>query len=285
VTAAQFVGLALQASIFLLVFALGLNASLDDVLYLLRRPALLARAILSMNVVMLAFVLAIIELFGLPPAVRIALVALAVSPVPPILPSKQVKAGGPHDYSIGLLVAIAIISVVLVPATIEFIGRGFGVDVHMPARRVAPIVLTSILVPLLAGVGVARIAPALAGRAARPISQGAMLLLVIAVLPALFAATPALAALIGNGVVACLFAFALVGLAVGHLLGGPDPDDRTALALATSSRHPAIAIAIARINFPDEQAVMGIVLYFTIVSAIVALPYVKWRTKLHAGLV
>jgi BASS family bile acid:Na+ symporter len=285
VTAAQFIGLAVQASIFLLVFALGLNAKLDDVLFLLRRPGLLLRALVSMNVVMLAFALGVIAIFAPPPAVRIALVALAVSPVPPILPSKQAKAGAAHNYSIGLLVAVAIVSVVLVPATIEFIGRSYGVDVHMPAGRVASIVMVSILVPLLAGIGVGHMAPAPAARFAQPISTIAMVLLLIAIVPILFTATPALIALIGSGVLLCLIAFALVGLAVGHLLGGPADDDRTALALATSARHPGMAIAIARINFPEEQAVMGVVLSYLIVSAIVALPYITRRTRRHGRLV
>jgi BASS family bile acid:Na+ symporter len=40
-------------------------------------------------------------------------------------------------------------------------------------------------------------------------------------------------------------AVAAIGLAIGHWLGGPNPDDRTVLALSTASRHPAIALAAA----------------------------------------
>jgi hypothetical protein len=38
---------------------------------------------------------------------------------------------------------------------------------------------------------------------------------------------------------------AVFGPIVGHALGGPDPDNRTVLALSTTSRHPAIALASA----------------------------------------
>lgn len=40
-----------------------------------------------------------------------------------------------------------------------------------------------------------------------------------------------------------LFTFA--ALATGHLLGGPEEDDRTLLAFAAVSRHPGIAIVVA----------------------------------------
>jgi predicted Na+-dependent transporter len=44
-TAAQWLGLAIRASIMLTVLGLGLTATPQDATYLLRRPKLLARAI------------------------------------------------------------------------------------------------------------------------------------------------------------------------------------------------------------------------------------------------
>src|SRR5215470_11000596 len=97
--------LAIMASVFLLVFAIGLKATLRDFNYLFRHPGLLARSLLSMNGVMLLFAIAVAALFNIHPAIKIALVTLAVSPVPPILPTKQEKAGGSESYAIGLLSA------------------------------------------------------------------------------------------------------------------------------------------------------------------------------------
>jgi len=51
-SAAQWPGLVVQASIILTVLGLGLTASWQDAVYLLRRPRLLLRALLSMNIVM-----------------------------------------------------------------------------------------------------------------------------------------------------------------------------------------------------------------------------------------
>jgi BASS family bile acid:Na+ symporter len=280
--ATELIGLAIKASMFLIVFALGLRATVEQMTFLFRNPGLLSKAILSMNVVMLAIAIALALWIDPPPAVKIAMIALALSPVPPILPGKQLKSGGSADYTIGLLVDVAIVAIVLVPLAIELLGRGFGITMHVPAAKVATIVFVSIVIPLALGVLVRRFAPAFAERIAHPVSLLAMIVLVVAVVPVLVVATPQLKPLIGNGVLICLVAFSVIGLAVGHFFGGPDPDNRTVLALATGARHPAIPLAIAGINFPDEKAVMVVVLYHLIIATIVAVPYVKWRTREHA---
>jgi bile acid:Na+ symporter, BASS family len=223
-------------------------------------------------------------LFNLHPAIKIALVALAISPVPPVLPGKQEKAGGSASYTIGLLVATALVSIVLVPLAISLLGSSFNIDMHEPASAIASVVLISIIVPLVAGVIIRHFAPDLASRIERPISRFATLLLIVAVVPVLFIAWPAIWALVGNGIVIMLVLFTLGGVGIGHLLGGPNPDDRTVLALATGTRHPGVALAIASLNFPEEKAVMAVVLCHLVIGAIVSIPYVRWRTRVHAAL-
>ncbi|MGH7358585.1 MAG: hypothetical protein ACREJR_07215, partial [Candidatus Rokuibacteriota bacterium] len=68
-----------------------------------------------------------------------------------------------------------------------------------------------------------------------------------------------------------------------HWLGGPDPDDRTALAIASSIRHPGVALTIARLNFPEEPLAPAAVLLFLLVSVIATLPYGAWRRHVHVG--
>src|SRR5690606_41821850 len=62
--------------------------------------------------------------------------------------------------------------------------------------------------------------------------------------PVLIRVWPLLIEMIGNGTLAVLALFTLVGVAVGHLLGGPDPNNRTVLALASGTRHPGVALAV-----------------------------------------
>jgi BASS family bile acid:Na+ symporter len=68
-----------------------------------------------MDVILPLVAIGLVTAFELRPAVKIALVALSVSPVPPILPNKAMRAGGQANYTIGLLTAMALVSMVAVP--------------------------------------------------------------------------------------------------------------------------------------------------------------------------
>jgi BASS family bile acid:Na+ symporter len=283
-TIAQLIQITLIASIFLIVFTLGLDAGWEDAVWLFRRPGLLVRSILSMNVVMVLFAIAMVTVFNVPQAIRIALGALALSPVPPIFPKKMSKSGGTSAYAIGLVVAASLFAVILIPCWLLILGNHYGFEADLGLRRIVPIILISILIPLFLGIAVGRFAPTFAARAVRPISVVATVLLVVGVIPVFFTAASDMWAELGNGVLWILVSFSVVGIIVGHLLGGPDPDDRCVLALATSARHPGIALAIASLNFPEhKKEVMVVVLYHLLVGGIVAVPYIKWRAKLVVG--
>ena len=77
--------------------------------------------------------------------------------------------------------------------------------------------------------------------------------------------------------------FTLAALGVGHLMGGPDPNDRTALAVTCATRHVGVAMVIAAAT-PGPRTVVLIVAY-TLASALVIVPYMKWRGRVPtAGL-
>src|SRR5256885_11885732 len=227
--------LAVKISIALSVFALGLEAIFADAVYLFRRPRQLARAFLSMNVVMPLLALLLVLNFNLDPAVKIALVALSVSPVPPVFPKSALKAGGKENYTVGLLVAVSVLAIAVVPLAMKIFESIGGVPLSMPARSVANMVFSTILAPLLAGIAVRALAASFAERVARPISISASVLLVLGVLPVLFFATRTVLSLIGNGTLLSLTAFAVVGLIAGYWLGGPEPTKRRGLFFATAS--------------------------------------------------
>src|SRR5262245_30464295 len=276
---AALVGLTVRASIVLIVFSLGLRATHEDALYLFRRPRQLVRSLLSMNIVMPLVAAGIAIAFDLGLAVEATLIALAVSPVPPILPQKELKAGGRASYAVGLLVAEALLAIIFVPLAIEVIGWVFARETYMPASAVASLVAITVLLPLSAGIIVERLAPALAERMAGPIARGATVLLAVVAVLLVVKAWPAAMALIGNGRVLAIATFVVIGLGVGHWLGGPDPTDRTVLALSTATRHPGIALAIAARNFPRDDLVTGAALLYLIVSLILSFLYLRWTRR------
>jgi bile acid:Na+ symporter, BASS family len=279
---AVLIPLLLKTSIALTVIALGLRATVGEATSLFRDPPRFARSVLAMVVLMPLFAIAVALLFDLHPAVKIALVALAVSPVPPLVPKKVLKAGGDSAYMVGLLVASAVVAIVTIPGAMELLQRIFAVPLAMPARAIAVLVLTTVLAPLAVGLAIRHFAPTLAQRAVKPVALVATVMLVAGVLPILFKALPEAVSLVGNGTLLAIAAFVSLGLAAGHLLGGPRPDDRSVLAVATASRHPGVAIAIAHVNFPDQRLVVAAVVLYLLVGAVLSAVYLRWHQR-HAG--
>ncbi len=282
-TVAAFLGLTVKLSIVLTVLALGLRTTPAEAVSLFRQPGLFLRSLVSMNIVMPLIAVALALSFDLHPAVKLALIVVSISPVPPILPRKQLKAGGSSSYTLGLLVASCALAIFIIPVSVTFIGKIFGRIADVSSASIAAIVFTTVLAPLSVGMFLRRIAPGFAGRIQKPTGIAAMGLLVLAVLPMLFSAFPAIVSLVGNGTLVAIIAFVVAGLVTGHLLGGPESDNRGVLALATSARHPGVAISIAHISNPEIKLATAAVILYLLVSAILAKPYLTWwhgnRTK------
>jgi bile acid:Na+ symporter, BASS family len=281
-TLADYIRLGIQLSIVLMVLGLGMTAKPRDAAHLVRRPALLVRSLLAMLVIMPLFVMALDQTLTLLHPIAIALICLAVSPVPPVLPNKAIKAGGDTSYAIGLLATAAVLSIVFVPAAVGLLGAIYGADVGIPIGTIALVIAVSVLLPLAVGLIIGHVAPAVSARLAKPISMAGTLLLLLCLVPVFITAWPAIELLVGNGTIAAFAAFVVVGLAVGHLLGGPHPADRTVLALCTATRHPGIAIAIAAANFPESPVTPAVLLYL-LVAIVLSIPYVAWSKRRAAG--
>ncbi len=72
-----------------------------------------------------------------------------------------------------------------------------------------------------------------------------------------------------------LTAFTAVALAIGHLLGWVAVEDRTALAIACSTRHLGIAVLVAA-SVPGPRTAVVVAVYILTATAI-SIPYLKWR--------
>ena len=275
VAKAAFILPIVKVSLALAVLAIGLRSSEGDALWLVRHPGLLARSILSMNVIVPLVALAVTQALGVQPAVKVALVAASISPVPPILPNQTGKAGGESAYAIGLLTVVSLVAIVLVPISVGALAALLGASAHLAAGPVAILMGETVLVPLGVGLVLRQLTPTFAGRLATPVNVVAMVVLVAAFLLILFGAWPAMRSLIGNRALVAVLIVTALALFVGHELGGPVDANRPVLALASALRHPAVAIAVGLAAFPSSKLVAPAVLLQFVVAAIAASPYVR----------
>lgn len=275
---AQLIPIILTASLAGLVLAVGLGADRGDILYVFRRPVLMVKAILAVNVVVPIAAAVMISLFPLPLVVKAGIMLMAVSPVPPLVPAKELKVGGGKAYSDGLYIALVVASVVIVPLTVALLGRVYGHQVAVPAWAVARSVALTVLLPLGVGLGIKRLAPAFATRIAGLVEKAAMVMIVVAFIPLLIAVWPHIVALIGDGMLVAMFLVSLVALLGGHLLGGPTLGHRGALAVASAVRHPGLAMMYANAITTDKR-VTAAILAFMLVGLAAGAPYQMWLKR------
>ncbi len=268
----------IQASIVLVVFAIGLETTWPEAIFLFRQPALLIKSLAARNVAMPLVAILLAKVFPMHPAVKGAIVLLSVTPIPPVLPNALLKAGGRASYASGLLVSHSVLAIVLVPLTVEVMNLVFGTQAHFGPLPVAKAIVSAILLPLGAGIALRHVLQQSRPRLARSIGMAGTILLLVAILPLLLVAWQALQVVSGKGALLSMALFVIAGLAAGHALGGPKQSDRTALALATASRHPGLAIAIAAANFPAQAKLgAGAIIIYLLLSQVLFIPYKRWR--------
>lgn len=272
------VNLLLQGSLLLLVFTVGLQGRFDDLLFELRQPRLFLSGIVAVNVIVPLVAIAMVYLFPIAPVTRAGLLAMAIAPLAPFLPGKMLKTGAGHEFAVGLYATLIVAAIVIVPASVWAIGRFTSVDVGLPVGDLAFFILTTVLLPLLAGMLVATLWPAIAPRLARIGAIAAYIVIVPIVILLLVRSGGEIATLVGDGTVAAIAVTVIVGMVAGHALGGSVPATRLAMAQAAATRHPGIAAMIIQANHIDKRAVLAVIL-FLLVSLFLSILYAKWITS------
>jgi bile acid:Na+ symporter, BASS family len=259
-------------------FGIGLASSPRDIAPVLRQPGRLLKAVVAVNLVTPLAGAALIALFPVSPASQAAIMLMAVSPVPPFVPEKAMKVGAHRAYALALYVTLVVLAVVIVPVTVSILARLYGRAVSISPTAMAGRLGLGVLLPLAIGMALHAKFPGLAERAAPVLTRIATGLVVIAVLPIVVMLLPKLAALTGDGTVAAAILMVVAALVAGHLLGGPDPQDRATLAITAAMRHPGIAMMIVTANAAGKLVSLTIVLVL-LAGLIAVAPYPMWLKR------
>lgn len=268
--------LAVKIAVAAIILAIGMSSALSDLNYIWFRQKLLLRSLLALYVVVPLVALAIVELFPIAPSVKAALLVLAVSAGAPLLP-RRISGIGDGAYIFGLVVTSSLVAIVVVPAWIAVLSPYFQPSASLSPMGVAWIVGRSILLPVAIGLILNCAAPAISERAAAYLLPAGGMVLIGAGGTILALNWDIVLHVHAAGLLA-LLTLMLAALVVGHLLGGPRPDDRTALAVACATRHIGVATLVAT-AFPGVRTLVLVGAY-TLCSAGVSLPYLFWRRRL-----
>ena len=272
----QYITALVAISTILIVLSIGLLTTARDIRYLWARPQQLVWSVLAVDVLVPIVAVAIVRLFYLAPNAVIGLVLLSIAPVAPFAPQRALQRGGRIQFMISISATLTVLSMVTVPLTLAIMARFFAVKLGIPVGQIAAFVALLFLLPAGVGMGIRAVWPRVARALSRLAGLLGWVLISIAFVLIVIQTFPALGSL-GARTFAATTLLVLAALFIGHVIGGPNPEDRTALALLCVTRHPGVGLLVAELNFPDQRVVPVVVAYILIAGAL-AIAYRTSRT-------
>ena len=269
----------LKLSVVALLLAIGMLSTKKEMSYLWQRPKLLLRSLLAMYILVPLAAIIFVSLLPLADDLKLAVFVLAISAGAPLLPKKLMGLGS-DDYVLSLVVTASVLAIFTVPAWSAALGPLFGRQSQLAPLEVAWLISKSFLVPLVCGMIVRHFFPHNAESIADKILIVAGMVLTASAL-VLLATHWQLLVTAGWQALLALSGLTLVSLIIGHLMGGEEPGERTALAVSCATRHLGLAILVAA-AVPGPKTAVFIAAYI-VASAIVAIPYLQWQRRMNVA--
>ena len=269
------------ATIFAVMFDLGLKIAASEYEWAGRHVRSLLKGLFAVLVAVPAMAVVVTEAFGLPRAAMVGIVLMALSPGAPVALRRSLAAGGEASFAPILQIAVAALAIVSMPLSIAALNEYYAGQAVISPRELARQLFFTQFLPLGLGVLARRLLPGLAARAEPGITRVATtLLLILAVL----ALVNTWHVVIGAGPRAalCVVLITLLALAIGHAMGGPHPQTRTAVAISCAVRNPGLALVVATVNNASATVTATVIAYL-VISALTVLPYAFWRRRSAAG--
>ncbi|MCC6714892.1 MAG: bile acid:sodium symporter [Gammaproteobacteria bacterium] len=270
--------LCVVVTVFTVMFALGLGIVHGQVLrWTVQRPGLMTRALFSVLIAVPAIALAVTRVLELPRAAQIGIVLMSIAPGAPVALRRSLGAGGHQAFAPSLQISVVMLAVFSMPLSIALLNHVYAGQASITPGQVARQVFVVQLLPLGLGMTLRHVHEGFAlwlesrlGRVGRFMLLAAVALILIDVWKVTIDA-----GLRGAAAVALTTAGAL---AVGHLLGGPEPATRTAVAIISAARNPGLALLVATLNRAPPE-VTATVLAYLLISGLTIVPYALWRGR------
>jgi BASS family bile acid:Na+ symporter len=265
------------ATLFTIMFDLGLAIEPGEFRWVAQRPGLMLKSLFAVLVAVPALAWLVARAFELPHAAEIGIVLMAISPGAPVALRRSLGAGGHRSFAPALQIAVTVLAVVSMPLWVAALDEYYGATATAAPQHLARQVFVAQLLPLGVGMLVRRFAAGPAAWLEPKLRRlGGILLVVLLVL----ALIDIWQVVVGAGlrVSLAIVIATTCALGAGHLLGGPDPATRTAVAISCAARNPGLALLVATLNAAPPAITAAVLAYFA-VAAFTLIPYVAWRRR------
>jgi BASS family bile acid:Na+ symporter len=267
-------------TLFVLMFDLGIAIVPVEFRWVVQRPALLARALFCVLIAVPALVFVVAHAFGVPRTAQIGMMLMAIAPGAPVALRRSLDAGAHRAFAPALQILLALLAIVSMPLWIAGLNHVYAGAASIDPRDLARQVFFAQLLPLGLGVAARRLLPVLSMRVEPGLAKvGSALLTLLLVLALVDVYQTVIDA--GLRVGTAIVVATLLALAVGHLMGGPEPTTRTSTAISSAARNAGLALVVATVN-KAAPAIIATVLAYLVLSAFTVIPYAIWRRRLAA---
>ena len=265
----------IMMSVMFLMLGAGLNIEFRQVIELFKRFRLVVLGVLANFLIVPLLTYLCIAWLPFSADIKIGIMLMAAAPIAPMAPAPFVeKARGDVVYSVGLMVLIAILSIVLTPLILSIsIPKSVG-GVSLDPIQIVKTLLMVQLIPICVGMVVRHISPTWAQKLLKYIPRIGQIGLIIGV-GSLFIKQAAQMLSMGFLVYFIMLFLTIISLLVGDLiLVGESGKKRRALAVSTAIRNIPLAFLIAGENFPDT-VVAPVALVFSAFTMLLSIAYGK----------
>jgi predicted Na+-dependent transporter len=265
----------IMGSVILLMLSAGLNIEIKEIIDLAKRFRLVVIGILANFLIFPLLTILCLIWVPLSPDIKIGIILMAAAPIAPMAPSPFVeKAKGDVVYSVGLMVIVAVLSIVFTPLILSLsIPKSVGGVVLDPLQIVKTLLMVQ-LIPITVGMIIRKVSPVWAGKLLKFLPKIGQLGLLVGV-GLLFAKQASQIISIDILAYLIMILLTIIALFVGdRMLIREASDKRRALAISTAIRNIPLAFLIATENFPDS-IVAPVALLFSAFTMVLAVVYGK----------
>jgi bile acid:Na+ symporter, BASS family len=271
----QWIGLFATVTIFAVMFALGLMLGREQIAAVMQRRVVLASVVFAVVVMVPTLAVLGLHAFAVKGPVAVGIVLMAISPGAPVALRRALDAGGNREFAPALHLAIVVLAVLTVPASVAILDWIFAADFTVTPLHIARQVFFAQLLPMTLGAMLRAIRPAFAARVETPLGRvGNWLLLALAVM--VLVDLPSIATAVGWTPMIAGVAVTVCALVIGWAFAWRDPDVRPAAAIAAAMRNPGLALVIATVNRAPPDVTATVIGYALGLGATLV-AFVQWR--------
>lgn len=265
------------AAVFSVMFSLGIMLGREQIAAALQRRGVLAMALFAALVPVPAAAVLLVHVAGIKGVAAAGILLMAISPGAPVALRRAIDVGHRSALAPPLHVAIVLLAILTVPASLAILAAVFGKDIAISPLDVARQVFLAQLLPLGLGAALRALLPRAAARLEAPLARVTNLALLALVVALVIVLWPLLAA-VGWTPFAAGAALTVCALAAGAAGAGRDAELRPVAAVAAAMRNPGLALLIATVN-KMPPGVVAAVFGYALGAAAVVTAFVVWQGR------